>query len=94
MALSPGDYTALTQPPDLCATKAAPALHCVVCVCVCNILLIVFLCYYSNPDFLRIPSPVCPPATTAHPLSHFPTVFPSRPSRLISLDLATPGREQ
>ena len=40
-----------------------------VCVCVYNMHLIVFLCYNSAPEFLRLLSPVFPPSYTPTPRS-------------------------
>ena len=75
-------------------------------VCVTYVVSTVYLFHFiSDPDFLRLSVPVsvpdirrlrslpCYTLTTARPLSYFPSVVPSLPSRSIRLDLATPGRE-
>ena len=54
--------------PPLLPSRAQTKGCLCVCVYVCNIHLIFFLCYYfSAPNFLRLPSPVCPPSYTLIP---------------------------
>ena len=54
--------------PPLLPSRAQTKGCLCVCVYVCNIHLIFFLCYYfSAPNFLRLPSPVCPPSYTLTP---------------------------
>ena len=87
--------------------KSRVALKDHFCVCVTYVLLTVYILHFiSDPNFLRLPVPVCIPAirrlrslpcytpTTSHPLFRIPDFVPSRLSRRVPLDLATPGREQ